>query len=90
MSFSDISESGGFLAVVVAKSRRSRNLADMGRACTRFSDKGELSSARFALVVEAVASGDQAILGSLRERSWMDHRRRALFSLDFDGCSSRT
>ena len=58
---------------------------------------GELSSARFALEGEAVAPGDQATLGSLRDRrrrpeprepipqEILDHRPRAPFSLGWSG-----
>ena len=72
------------LAVAVAKSRRSRNFADFGPA--RIGG------------CEAVAPGDQATLGSLRDRrrrppeprepipqEILDPRPRAPFSLDFDG-----
>ena len=89
-------------AVAVAKSRRSRNFADtVERRAERarvLATMGELSSARLALEGEAVAPGDQATLGSSRDRrrrppeprepipqEILDHRPRAPFSLDFDG-----
>ena len=59
-------------AVAVAKSRRSRNLADtVERRAERarvLASMGELSSARLALEGEAVAPSDQATLGSSRDR----------------------
>ena len=68
----DISESGGFPGSCSCQIRRSRYFADTvdrraGRALVS-ATMGELSSAWLALEGEAVASGDQATLGSLRDR----------------------
>ena len=91
------------LAVAVAKSRRSRNLADTveRRAeCARvLATMGELSSARLALEGvkrsprvtrqlwghrETDGEGHQNLENPFHKKI-LDHRPRALFSLDFDG-----